>query len=136
VDAILAEPGVVTGGLLAVVLALLLSVPFWHAPALVHWGGQTVGQSLFSSTLALWRAKGAFFVYGMTFIGLLLLSVFTLGLLLGLLGAPQLAALLALPLGLAFTALFYISLLFSFNDCFGGKAVPPMDDDYTRPDPG
>lgn len=136
VDAILAEPGVVTGGLAAVVLAVLLSVPFWHAPALVHWGGQTVGQSLFSSTLALWRAKGAFFVYGMTFTGLLLLSVFALGLLLGLLGAPQLAALLALPLGLAFTALFYISLLFSFNDCFGGKAVPPMDDDYTRPDPG
>jgi hypothetical protein len=136
VDAILAEPGVVTGGLLGALLALLLSVPFWHAPALVHWGGQTVGQSLFSSSLALWRAKGAFFVYGMTFTGLLLLSGFTLAAVLGLLGAPQLAGLLALPLGLTFSALFYVSLLFSFNDCFGGKAVPPMDDDYTRPDPG
>jgi hypothetical protein len=136
VDAILAEPGVASGALLAVALGVALSVPFWHAPALVHWGGQSVGQALFSSTLALWRAKGAFFVYVMVFTGLILLFGITAAALLGLLGAPQLAGLLGLPGGLVFSALFYVSLLFSFNDCFGGKAVPPMDDDYTRPDPG
>jgi hypothetical protein len=37
----------------------LLSVPYWHAPALVHWGGQGVAQALFSSTLAL-AQQGAF----------------------------------------------------------------------------
>jgi hypothetical protein len=136
VDAILSEPGVASGALLAVVLGTMLSVPFWHAPALVHWGGQTVGHALFSSTLALWRAKGAFFVYAMTFLGLVLLFGISAAAILGLLGTPQLAGVLGLPAGLMFSALFYISLLFSFNDCFGGKAVPPMDDDYTRPDPG
>jgi hypothetical protein len=38
-------------------------VPFWHAPGLVHWGSQGVGQALFSSTLAVWRCRGAFVVY-------------------------------------------------------------------------
>ena len=46
-------------------LAGALSIPFWHAPALVHWQGQSVGQALFSSTLALWRCKGAFFAYSL-----------------------------------------------------------------------
>ena len=36
-----------------------LSMMFWHAPALVYWGGQSVAQSLFSSTLAVWRAMAA-----------------------------------------------------------------------------
>ena len=44
IDALLAEPGVATGVLLARrAWAALLSVLFWHAPALVHWGGQGVG---------------------------------------------------------------------------------------------
>ena len=46
-------------------LGALLSVPFWHAPALVHWGGQGVAQALFSSTLALWRNKAAFALNGL-----------------------------------------------------------------------
>ena len=27
-------------------MGALLSVPFWHAPALVHWGGQGLTQAL------------------------------------------------------------------------------------------
>ena len=51
--------------------APLLSVPFWHAPALVHWGGQGVAQALFSSTLAVWRCKGAFFTYSLAWVGVI-----------------------------------------------------------------
>jgi hypothetical protein len=54
----------------------------------------------------------------------------------GLLGSPSLVAVIAVPVALTMTSVFYLSVLFSFNDSFGGKAVPPMDDDYTRPDPG
>jgi hypothetical protein len=63
VDALLADRGLVTASLIAMVLLAALSVPFWHAPALVHWGSQGVGQALFSSTLAVWRCRGAFVVY-------------------------------------------------------------------------
>jgi hypothetical protein len=121
VDALLSEPGVATGALLLVVLGSLLSVPFWHAPALVHWGGQGVAQSLFSSTLAVWRNKGAFLAYFLAWALVVLIFGLASALLLGLLGAPQLAGLLGVPAGLVFSAVFYVSVLFTFNDCFGGS---------------
>ena len=106
----------------------LLSVPFWHAPALVHWGGQGVAQALFSSTLAVWRCKGAFFVYALAWAALMLLFGIVTALVFGLLGVPQLVGLIGVPAGLVFSAVFYISLLFTFNDSFGGVD----DDDASR----
>jgi len=41
----------------------LVSIPLWYAPALVHWGRQGVLQALFSSVVAIWRTKGAFFTF-------------------------------------------------------------------------
>ena len=53
---------------------------------------------------------------------------------LGLLGLAPLASVLGVPAGLVFSAVFYISLLFTFNDSFGG--TPPLPDDaVTQPDP-
>jgi hypothetical protein len=127
IDALLSEPGVASGALLAVVLGVALSVPFWHAPALVHWGGQRVGQA--------WRSKGAFFVYAMGWVGVMLVFGIVTALVLGLVGLPQLAGVIGLPAGLMFSAVFYISLLFTFNDSFGGTPVQ-LEDDFTRPDPG
>ncbi len=119
VAAILAEPGVTAALLTGSLLASLLAMPFWHAPALVHWGGQGVTQALFSSTLAVWRAKSAFFMYMLAWTGLMLLFGVAAGLLSQLAGMPQLASLLSIPAGLVFTATFYISVLFTFNDSFG-----------------
>ena len=133
IDALLAEPGVFTGAALGIVLGTALSVPFWHAPALVHWGGHSVGQALFSSTVAVWRSKGAFFVYSVVWAGLILLFGVITAIVLGLLGMPQLAGVMGVPAGLVFSAVFYISLLFTFNDSFGG-APPPTDDPMTQPD--
>ena len=135
VDALLAEPGVATGVLLAALLGTGLSVPYWHAAALVHWGGHSVGQALFSSTLAVWRSKGAFLVYTMAWVGCIAVFGIVAATVMGLLGLPQLAGVLGVPAGLVFSAVFYISLLFTFNDSFGG--TPPAHDDelMTRPDP-
>ena len=135
-DALLAEPGVTTGALLMVVLGSALTVPFWHAPALVHWGGHRVGQALFSSTVAVWRCKGAFFVYLMGWAAVVFAFGLITALVLGLLGVPQLAGLVGLPAGLMLSSVFYISLLFTFNDSFGGTPVQVEDDSFTRPDPG
>jgi hypothetical protein len=123
---LLQDPALLSGMLLRMVLASLLSVPFWHAPALVHWDGQSVAQSLFSSTVGCWRNKGAFAVFGLSWIavilgfGVLLNTVFAL-----LLDMPQLVAMAALPAGLLFSTVFYASLYFTFADCFGEPAATP-----------
>jgi len=126
IDALLAEPGVSIALLLGATLGSALSVPYWHAPALVHWGGQSVGQALFSSTLAVWRCRGAFFIYMLGWMGVVLVFGVTTALVFGLIGAPQLASFLGVPAGLVFSAVFYISLLFTFNDSFGGAPPPPL----------
>lgn len=118
-DALLAERGMVAGTLVGAGLIIAISVPFWHAPALVHWGHQGVAQSLFSSTLAVWRCRGAFVVYALTWLGLLLGFGVIMALSFGLLGLGQLMSLLALPAGLFFSTLFYVTLIFTFNDSFG-----------------
>ena len=126
IDAVLSEPGLGTVALMLVVLGTLLSVPFWHAPALVHWGGQSVGQALFSSTVAVWRSRGAFFTYTLAWAGLVLAFAVLSSLLFGLLGLRQLASLAAVPAGLMFSTVFYVSLLFTFSDSFGA-AMPNTD---------
>lgn len=123
IDALLSEPGVGQAVMLGLGLGALLSIPFWHAPALVHWGGQGVAQALFSSTLAVWRSKGAFAVYFASWV--IVVGVFGIlsSLLLGLLGGAQLAGFVSLPAGLMFSTVFYVSLIFTFNDSFGGASA-------------
>lgn len=101
-------------------LAALVSVPYWFAPALVHWAGQGVLQSLYSSTLALWRARGAFVLYfaGWTVMAIGVSAVVVL--LATLTGLKQVIGVLTMPLGLVLSAAFYVSLWFGFADCFEG----------------
>ena len=46
IDALMAEPGVFLGTIVGLIGATAMAVPFWHAPALVCWGGQSAGQAL------------------------------------------------------------------------------------------
>ncbi len=103
-------------------LAALLALPYWHAPALVHWAGQGAGQALFSSWLACWRARGAFVAY--TAAWALVIGVFgiAVNLVFGLLGTPQLVGFAALPGALLLSTAFYASLFFTFADSFGASA--------------
>lgn len=119
IDALMADPDVFLATVTGLLGASALSVPFWHAPALVHWGGQGASQALFSSTLAVWRNKGAFLVYALTWAGIVFGFGIITALVLGGLGAPQVAGMLALPAGLLFSTVFYVSLWFSFSDSFG-----------------
>lgn len=124
IDALFAERGMVAGALFGSAALTLVTIPFWHAPALVHWAHQGAGQALFSSTLAIWRCRGAFVVYALTWFALLVGFGLLSALLLGLLGLVKVAPLLALPTGLFFSTLFYVSLIFTFNDSFGSNGSP------------
>jgi hypothetical protein len=96
-----------------------LSVLFWHAPALVWWQGQGVAQALFSSALACWRNRVAFLVYGLAWAVTTMLFGLVAGALFALVGAPQLALLAAVPAALVFSTVFYVSLLLTYEGCFG-----------------
>lgn len=119
-----ADPRLQQGLLLRFGLLALLSVPFWHAPALVHWGAQPAGKSLFFSTVAFWRNKGAFFLYGLTWLGVFMVFSVGANLLFALLGGGQFVTLLAMPVSMIFTTVFYASLYFTFADCFAQDDAP------------
>ena len=130
VAAKLAAPGLGLGLLLRFGLAGLLSVPFWHAPALVYWDGHGCAKALFSSTLACWRNRGAFAVYSLAWFALIVAFGMAGSLLFALLGQPQLFAIVAVPLSLLFATVFYVSLYFTFADCFvasvGDASAEPL----------
>jgi hypothetical protein len=115
------------GLLLRFGLAGLLSVPFWHAPALVHWGEQTAGKALFFSLMACWRNRSAFTVYALSWTALILLFALLSNLVFALLGQMQLVALAAMPASLIFSTVFYASLYFTFADCFEVDAADAVD---------
>ena len=122
--ALLNDPRLAQGMLVRFGLAGLLSVPFWHAPALVHWGGQGAVQALFSSTVALWRTRGALAVYLVGWAALMLATALVLMLLQAAAGDSRLLAVATLPVGLVFSAAFYASLWAGFADTFGAADAP------------
>ena len=130
-----AEPGVQFGFILRLLFVSALSVAFWHAPALVFWGDPGWAKSLFFSTVALWRNKGAFTVYSLVWLALFLVLLAIVSIGAGLFG-PERFALVAAPLMLVFMTLFYASLWFTFADCFSPSdpAAASRRDDVDPPD--
>ncbi|HEY5322124.1 MAG TPA: BPSS1780 family membrane protein [Caldimonas sp.] len=124
----LPDARVLFSSLLRLVLLALLSVPFWHAPALVYWGQQSWVKSLFFSTLAIWRNRGAFAVYGLGWFGLSLVFAMVFSVLVALLGVPQkpsLGAVLVFVTAISlYLTLMYTSLWFTVAGCFGIDADP------------
>ena len=118
IEATIADPSLTTGIGLRLLLTGLISIPFWHAPALIHWGGQGVMQALFSSTLGVWRNKGAFALSGLVWVGLTFGATMALTIVGMLLGLANLLPFLLVPLAMILTTAFYCSLYFTFIDCF------------------
>jgi len=112
------DPQLQLGLLLRFGLAGLLSLPFWHAPALAHWGGLGAGKALFFSLVACWRNWRAFAIYGLTWLGVILGFAVLANLLFFMLGQMRLIGVVAMPASLLFSTVFYVSLYFTFADCF------------------
>jgi hypothetical protein len=98
--------------------AVIVAIPLWHAPALVHWGRQGAAQAIFSSVVAVWRTRGALFVYALGWFAILFALAFALGLVAAFVGAVPVAFVLAPPLMMGVTTVFYISIWFCFVDTF------------------
>ncbi|HEX6706764.1 MAG TPA: BPSS1780 family membrane protein [Albitalea sp.] len=119
------DPSSQMGWLVLAVGISLLAVPFWHAPALVHWGGQGAAKSLFFSTVACWRNKGALTVFTLAWFVVLMSFQFLAMIVSGLLGVPQLAIIALAPAMLMLVSAFYASLYFSFVDSFEANPETP-----------
>lgn len=106
-------------------LYLPVSLAFWHAPALVHWHGVPPVKSLFFSFVACIRNARAFGMYGLAWLGIVVV----------ILAATTLATLLSPWLGgMVFGAgstlasiTFYISIWFTFRDSFLDAEGSPAD---------
>ncbi|MES2889596.1 MAG: BPSS1780 family membrane protein [Pseudomonadota bacterium] len=128
-QALAANPQFQSAILLRVGLSVLLTIPFWHTPALVYWGGQTWARALVFSILAMWRNKFAFVVYALGWLGLLIALSLVCTLLLG---SPGMAPFMPVGVLLGMTVLttvFYLSTYFSFAECFA--VSDPTDVDTT-----
>ncbi len=120
----LGDPRLQLGFLLRIGLGALLSVPFWHAPGLVWWGGQGWAKALFFSTVAIWRNKWAFTIYGLVWIGLGLIFAMMLGVVIALLGEDQ-ARFVATSIFFFISTVLYASLWFTFAGCFAEATAEP-----------
>jgi hypothetical protein len=119
---LLGDPSLQAAWMLTALGLALVAIPFWHAPALVHWGGHSAAQSLFYSTVACWRNKGALTVYSLGWFVVIVLVAFISTTVFALLGVPQLAVLFFTPAALMLSSAFYASLYFTFADSF--EATP------------
>ena len=108
----------------------LVSIPLWHAPALVHWGRQGAAQAMFSSIVALWRTRAAFAVYVLAGCVLMLGYSFVLTVILVVVQSAELTLLIGLPLSFLGCVVFYVTLWFGFVDTFEIRTSPadaPID---------
>ena len=124
----IADPRLQLGIVLRLGFAAALSIPFWHAPALVHWGSHGWAKSLFFSSVAVWRNKAAFTVYGVAWIAVWMLLLPVVSIAVAVLGPARFAI-------VANCTLFYASLWFTFADCFSSDDAAPTRDVVDTTDP-
>ncbi|HEY0885954.1 MAG TPA: BPSS1780 family membrane protein [Ramlibacter sp.] len=129
------DPGMQIDG--SAILALALHIPlflmFWHAPALVHWHGVTPAKSLFFSLVACLRNFGAYFVYGLGWLGLFIATGMLFALVGGMLGGTAMARAVMMPLALLLAAMFSTSIYFTFRDSFVASGEPGEEQHQEAP---
>jgi hypothetical protein len=107
-------------------LHLPLSLMFWHAPALVFWHDLPPVKSLFFSLVACFRNFWAFTLFGILWMGVMVLSVLAVTTISTLVGSPDLAGTLLFPMLMLVASMFFTSLYFTFCDCFTDFEVTPI----------
>ena len=121
------EPEFQSAMWLSMCLYLPLSLAFWHAPALIHWHGISPVKSLFFSFVGCIRNIGAYFVFGVCWVGVFIATGMVLAIVTGILAAliGSIAGGLMVATALALAAVFFTSIVFSFRDSFSPPDADP-----------
>ena len=113
---------------------VFVSVPLWHAPALVHWGRQRALQAMFSSIVAVWHTRGAFFVYHLGWWVVSVLAMMAISVATALAGTPVLVVMLLLAAMWPLSTIFYVTFWYSFADTFEIRVTPANGSAVDAPD--
>lgn len=119
---VIEQPGVHAALWFSMSMQLVLSLLFWHAPALVHWHGVTPLKSLFFSLVACYKNRAAMIVFGLGWAAVLVGLSFLIASLGLMTNNPELTNAIFAFASLLLMSMFFTSLYFSFRDSFEGTA--------------
>ncbi|OYY14311.1 MAG: hypothetical protein B7Y05_10230 [Polynucleobacter sp. 24-46-87] len=105
------------GGLLYVPVAMLM----WFSPVLVAWADMPVAKALFSSAIACWANRGAFFLYIAIWGAILIAIPLTIGFIFDALDLGQAASFIIAPISMAGLTVMHCSFFATWKACFAEK---------------
>lgn len=107
------------GAFLYVPVAMLM----WFSPILVAWENMPVPQALFSSALACWANKGAFFFYLSIWSTILIAIPLIIGMLFDAMNLGQAASYIIAPISMAGLTVMHCSFYATWKACFTDEEV-------------
>ena len=107
------------GAMLYVPVAMLM----WFSPVLVAWEGMSVPQALFSSALACWSNKAAFFLYLSIWSAILIAIPLTIGMVFDAINLGQVASYIIAPISMAGLTVMHCSFYATWKACFTDNEV-------------
>lgn len=105
------------GGLLYIPVAMLM----WFSPVLIAWADMPVPQALFSSVIACWANRGAFFLYLVIWGAILIAIPLIIGSIFDALDFGQAASFIIAPLSMAGLTVMHCSFFATWKACFAEK---------------
>jgi hypothetical protein len=110
------------GALLYIPIAMLM----WFSPVLIAWSDMSVAQALFSSALACWSNRSAFFLYLAIWSAVLIGLPLTVGMTFDALNLGQAASFVIAPISMAGLTIMHCSFFASWKACFTEDEVLPV----------
>jgi hypothetical protein len=107
------------GGILYIPIAMVM----WFSPILVAWADMSVAQALFSSCLAFWTNKAAFFFYISIWSAILIAMPLTIGMVFDALDFGQAASFIIAPISIAGLTVMHCSFYATWKACFGEEEM-------------
>lgn len=105
------------GGLLYIPVAMLM----WFSPLLVAWSDMSVAQALFSSAIACWTNRGAFFLYVAIWGSILIAIPLMIGSIFDAMDLGQAASYIIAPISMAGLTVMHCSFFATWKACFAEK---------------
>jgi len=107
------------GAMLYVPVAMLM----WFSPILVAWEDMSAPQALFSSALACWSNKAAFFLYLSIWSAILIAIPLTIGMIFDAMNLGQVASYIIAPISMAGLTVMHCSFYATWKACFTDNEV-------------